>query len=106
MMKKILAAVGAMAIVIGGGIVAFSDGNTVPELVTYEDTDGSIEIPEEEVPLARSFFVDLDDQISIDEDEVPLARMNFFFANSDVPELTDYTDPVIETTITGDDTPL
>lgn len=25
---------------------------------------------------------------------------------SDVPELTDYTDPVIETTITGDDTPL
>ena len=25
---------------------------------------------------------------------------------SDIPELTDYTDPVIETTITGDDTPL
>ena len=26
--------------------------------------------------------------------------------SSDIPELSSYTDPVIETTITGDDTPL
>lgn len=30
----------------------------------------------------------------------------FMFSNNDVPELTSYTDPDIETTITGDDTPL
>lgn len=106
MKKNFIIGLVALAVAVGGGVTYYNSQNEVPELITYEDTDGTIEIPDEDVPLARSFFVDLDDQISIDEDEVPLARMNFFFANSDVPDLTDYTDPVIETVLTGDDTPL
>lgn len=115
-MKKILAAVGAMAIVVGGGIVAFSGGNTTPKLETYEDTGVTMEIQEDEVPLARSFFVDLDDQISIDEEEVPLAICyvaDWFSGGNEpsgpssaAPEFPSYTDPVIESTIIGDDTPL
>lgn len=116
MMKKILAAVGAMAIVIGGGIVAFSGGNTAPKLAAYVDEDGVVQIQEDETPLARSYFrfanANDDNDVKkpteettvIDGIEVPLAKMQFQlrFANTDEP----YTDPVVEQTIEDDDTPL
>lgn len=151
MMKKILAAVGAMAIVIGGGIMAFSDDNTVPELTSYVDEDVAIQIQEDDTPLARSFFrfanANDDDDIKISKGnttvingvEVPLAKSYFSIANHQIgvkkidgvevplsicyvadwfsggnepscpspatPKFS-YTDPVMETSIQEEETPL
>lgn len=42
----------ATAIVFGAGMYGLDSGSNVPELVTYVDSDGSIEITEDETPLA------------------------------------------------------
>lgn len=48
---KVVSAALAVALV-AGGVWMYDSQNQVPELVTYVDTEGSIEIAEEEVPLA------------------------------------------------------
>ncbi len=49
---KIGSVVLAAAIVFSGGMLAWNNSrNAVPELVTFVDTEGSVEIPGEEVPL-------------------------------------------------------
>lgn len=50
--KKAGALVLATAIVLGGGTYVYNQQNPVPELVTYVDEDGTVEIQEEETPLA------------------------------------------------------
>lgn len=42
----------AAVVAMGGGVTYYNSQNQVPELITYVDTDGSIEIPDEDVPLA------------------------------------------------------
>lgn len=55
-LRKKLTKAGALAlaavVAMGGGVTYYHSQNQVPELITYVDTDGSIEIPDEEVPLA------------------------------------------------------
>lgn len=49
---KIGSAVLAAALVFSGGMLAWNNSrNAVPELVTFVDTEGSVEIPGEDVPL-------------------------------------------------------
>ena len=50
--KKAGALVLATAIVFGGGTYVYNQQNPVPELVTYVDEDGLVEVQEEETPLA------------------------------------------------------
>lgn len=50
--KKAGALVLATAIVLGGGTYVYNQQNPVPELVTYVDGVGTVEIQEEETPLA------------------------------------------------------
>ena len=55
-LRKKLTKAGALAlaavVAMGGGVTYYNSQNQVPELITYVDTDGSIEIPDEDVPLA------------------------------------------------------
>ena len=55
-LRKKLTKAGALAlaavVAMGGGVTYYNSQNQVPELITYVDTDGSIEIPDEGVPLA------------------------------------------------------
>ena len=57
-LRKKLTKAGALALALaavvamGGGVTYYNSQNQVPELITYVDTDGSIEIPDEDVPLA------------------------------------------------------
>lgn len=50
--KKAGALVLATAIVLGGGTYVYNQQNPVPELVTYVDEDGVVQIQEDETPLA------------------------------------------------------
>ena len=54
-LRKKLTKAGALAlaavVAMGGGVTYYNSQNQVPELITYVDTDGSIEIPDEDVPL-------------------------------------------------------
>ena len=55
-LRKKLTKAGALAlaavVAMGGGVTYYNSQNQVPELITYVDTNGSIEIPDEDVPLA------------------------------------------------------
>ena len=55
-LRKKLTKAGALAlaavVAMGGGVTYYNSQNQVPELITNVDTDGSIEIPDEDVPLA------------------------------------------------------
>ena len=59
-LRKKLTKAGALAlaavVAMGGGVTYYNSQNQVPELITYVDTDGSIEIPDEDVPLAAPKF--------------------------------------------------
>ncbi len=51
-LRKKLTKAGALAlaavVAMGGGVTYYNSQNQVPELITYVDTDGSIEIPDED----------------------------------------------------------
>lgn len=71
MKKKFAIGLAAFVLVLGAGIFA---RNQMPELITYVDEDGVLEIQEEETPLARMIlsFGNDDGSIVIPEEEVPL----------------------------------